>query len=425
MSVVISVQDTGPCTKQLVIEVPAPAVDAEHRRVLADFGRRASLPGFRKGKVPWRLVEQRFKKDIEQEVLERLVPRYWRQAQAETGVVSLLPPEVGTIELKAGEPLTFTAAVEVRPTIEIDNLEGFLLPEPQVEVTEEEIGEAIEDLRRRRGEWMEVERAAGRGDLVQAEISEVGDEAETRESRPVAFELGDPQIWEELSLAATGLSAGQRAEFSRKQLDQGEDAQERRFELRVKAVKERELPPLDDSFAQAVGEFADLASLQRKAADQIAHRKHHARQHERERSLLDQLRERYPAQLPPGVVEREIHELLTRQAEQLAMQGVDVGKAGIDWAVMGEHLRPQAEKRVHARLVLDAIVEARSIKVAEHEFEAALSAMARSQNTSALALRQSLDRQDRLGALRAQLNRDKAIGQLMGEGRAVAESEEP
>ena len=116
MSVVLSVEDVGPCRKQLKVEVPAPAVEAETLRVVHDYGQKVRLPGFRQGKVPTELVRRRFAKEIDQEVKERLLPRYWRQAQAESSIEPLLPPEVEEVsDLAPGEPLTFTATVETRP----------------------------------------------------------------------------------------------------------------------------------------------------------------------------------------------------------------------------------------------------------------------------------------------------------------------
>src|SRR5581483_458099 len=111
MSVVLSVEDVGPCRKQLKIEVPAPAVAAETERVINDYKKRVRLPGFRPGKAPGNIVRQRFKKEIEQEVVERLVPRYWHQAEAEQKLEPLLPPELQDVDLNLGEAMTFTAVV--------------------------------------------------------------------------------------------------------------------------------------------------------------------------------------------------------------------------------------------------------------------------------------------------------------------------
>src|SRR5688572_14904703 len=111
MSVVMHVQEIGPCRKELRIEIPAPAVEAETARVVGEFGRKASLPGFRNSKVPQCLVRRHFNDEIQREVVERLVPRYFRQAAAEKGIDPLLPPEVELAKVETGSGMTFTARV--------------------------------------------------------------------------------------------------------------------------------------------------------------------------------------------------------------------------------------------------------------------------------------------------------------------------
>ena len=142
----------------------------------------------------------------------------------------------------------------------------------------------------------------------------------------------------------------------------------------------------------------------------------------RHRALLDQLRERHPLELPQGVVRKEVESLVQDYAESLARQGVDIEKANIDWNHMANDMLPLAERRVHARLLLDAIAESESIRLAEEEFERALAVVARSRNTSTPALRRALDEDGRLESFRAQLLRDKTIRHLLGEGTAGAEA---
>ncbi len=432
MSVVISQEDTGPCQKQLVIEVPAPAVDAEHRRVVQELGQQITLPGFRKGKVPKKVVERRFKKDIKDTVVEHLLPRYWRQAQAESGIDPLLPPQVEKVEFEAGEPLRFHATVEVRPEIPLGNIDDLIFPDPEVEPTSEELEEALDDIRRRRSDWVPVERSAAQGDLVNVEISsqstsgEGGDDESEDEPQTISVEVGDSRVWEELSMAVTGLGAGQKGEFTRRVGGEGEEeGEERRFKLQVVAVKERELPTLDDEFASSVGPFENLEDLQEEIRQQIRQGKESKRSRERENSLMSQLRDLHPFELPERVVEKELEEMLSRHAEHLMGQGVDLDKVDIDWAALMEQARPQAREQVHGRLVLDAVIRAKSIEVTEEEFETALAEIARAQKTSTLAVRQALDQAERLGELKTRLNREKAVKQLLGENDEPASGDHP
>ncbi|HVT60956.1 MAG TPA: trigger factor [Thermoanaerobaculia bacterium] len=482
MSVVVSMQEVGPCRKQLTVEVPAPVVAEETERVVKEYGRRVRIPGFRRGKVPSEMVRRRFAKDIEKEVVDRLLPRYWREAQAESGIAPLLPPEVDEIkDLEPGAPLTFVATVETRPQIELRNIRDFDLPDPSTDPGTLDLEQALEELRARFGTWVPAERPAARGDLVTAQITpadapegpppreapaveaaaaaasgqpsdhQAGDlaadqaragtrapdeaRAGTRapDNEPIQFEVGDERVWEELSLAVSGLAAGQEARFSRQEDGAaggaagpggpagaagavGSAGSEKRLRVRVIGVKERELPPLDDELAARVNpHFSSVEELREAVARRLRESRIEERRELRERALLDQLRERHPLELPRGVVERERENLLADYADSLARRGVKVEQAGIDWSQMREQMQPLAERRVHARLLLDAIAEAEPVVLSDEEFERALAALARAQNTSTPALRRTLDEKDRLGPLRDQLRRDKTLRHLLGE----------
>jgi trigger factor len=442
MSVVVSLQDVGPCRKQLTVEVPAPAVEAETQRVVAEYGNRVRIPGFRKGKVPTKLVRQRYAKDIEREVVERLLPRYWRQAQAESSIDPLLPPEVDEVkELQPGEPLTFVATVETRPQIELRNIKDFDLPNPSTDPGTVEIEDTIEELRKQVSPWVPVERPASRGDLVEAEITPLsgahgeaqeGAEPRADKSDKISVEIGDPNVWEELTLALSGLSAGQETTFTRRheheaEHDGGEKiVHEQTFRVKVDTVKERDLPQLDDALAQKISpDFTTMDDLKDAVTQRLRYNKTEQRSEARHRALLDQLRERHPLELPQGVVRKEIESLVQDYAESLARRGVNLDQAHIDWNNVATDMLPLAERRVHARLLLDAVAESESIALSEEEFERALAVVARSQNTSTPALRRALDEDGRLANFRAQLLRDKTIRHLLGEEAADAPALSP
>ena len=428
MSVVVSVQDVGPCRKQLTVEVPAPAVEAETQRVIQEYGRQVRIPGFRQGKVPANVVRQRFAKDIEKEVVERLLPRYWHQAQAEASIDPLLPPEVDEVrDLQPGQPLTFVATVETRPQIELRNIRDFDLPDPQVDPGQMEVDDALEDLRKQIAPWVTVERPAARGDKVSAEIAEIGEDGTAGNPDPVQVELGDERVWEELTAALQGLSAGQETTFERHEPavqhgDHEHPARDRRFRVKVLEVQERDLPALDDDLARQLSpDLGGLDALRDVVTRRLRAGKAEQRSEARQKALLDQLRERHPLDLPEGVVRREVEQLTQEYAENLARRGVDLERAHLDWNEVANGMVPLAERRVHARLLLDAIADAESIQVDENEFERTLAYIARSQNTSTPALRKSLDESGRLGSLRAQLRRDKTMRHLLGETDAAGE----
>jgi len=415
MSVVLSMSESGPCRLELKVEVPAAAVEAEMARVVGEYSRRVRVPGFRKGKVPQSLVAKQFHEEIEREVVERLVPRYWKQAAAEKELQPLAAPEVSGIEVVHGEPLRFTATVETRPKFELGDVTHFDLPEPPVEPAPEEVDAALENLRREHADWLPADRPAAHGDRAKVAIVELADDGTVApQTQELEVELGGPRVWEELSLALVGAEPNQEREFERTE-GEGENQRRRRFRAAVAEVKRAELPPLDDSLAAKLGRFADLDAVKSAVTAGLRAARARERRRQREQAALEQLMARHSFPLPEGVVKHEIEHLLRDYAEGLASRGVDIEKSQIDWQGLGEQLRPQAERRVRARILLDAVAEAQGIEVAAEELERAVGELARAQGRTPLALRQSLDERGQLGELRRQLTRDKTVSALLGE----------
>jgi trigger factor len=463
MSVVVAVQDVGPWRKQVTVEVPAPAVEAETQRVVREYAQRVRVPGFRRGKVPSDLVRRRFAKEIEHEVVDRLLPRYWRQAQAEAELDPLMPPEVDEVrDVESGGPLTFVATVETRPRIELRNVHDFNIPNPDVEPGEMDVEKALDDLRMRFGEWVPVTRAAARGDLVHTQITELPDDAAAGAAadsadaidskaaapapQPVEFEVGDARVWEDLSLAVTGVEAGQETTFVHEPAPgevtapaapaAGADAADapdvaavatparrRRFKVKVDAVKQRELPALDDDLAARVNpELGGLSALRDLVVQRLREGRTQERNDHRRATLLQQLRERHPLELPQGVVEHEVEHMARDYADNLARRGLRAEQAGIDWQEIRQQIRPLAEQRVHDRLLLDAVAAAEAVAVTDEEFERALATLARAQQTTTPALRRALDEDGRLESLRNQMRRDKTTRHLLGELPAAGQA---
>lgn len=428
MSVVIAYEEAGPCRKKLTIEVPAPAVTAEWGRVTKDLRRQVQLPGFRRGKIPESVINRRFRGEIEKEVAERLVPRYWRQAESEKSLDPLMAPQVDDLKIEPGEKMSFVATVEVRPDITIGELEAFELPEGSAEPTEAEIEDSFADLRQKHAKWTTVDRPAVQGDMVlgtaldlsedSADATEAGDESvdpdETvlPKEQPVRIEIGGRGVDEEISLAVTGLSAGQSTEVE--QTGPDGEGPPRKLRIEVREVQEAELPEMDDEFASLFG-FDDIDSMREAFLSSMREGKERELKQKREAALLEQMRGRYPVELPEGVVAHESEQLVRERFESLMGQGMEIDTEKIDWARVLDDARPHAQQRVHDRLLLDAVGRESGTVLDESEFERVLGSLAKMQNVSSMTLRQRLSESGRLEGLRAQLLRDQVLRELLGE----------
>ncbi|MEM6794729.1 MAG: trigger factor, partial [Acidobacteriota bacterium] len=404
--------------------------------VVQDYRRQAHMPGFRKGKVPAKLLRKRFKSEIDREVTERLAPRYWQQAEAEKDLDVLLPPQLEEINMEEGEAMTLVAVVETRPQITLADVENFDLPEDSADPSAEEISDSLNDLRRSFAEWQTVDRPAAQGDLVVGTILSLDEEPPAAEEegeeeggidvpdpKPLHFEIGGSHGDEELSLLLTGKSAGAEVEHVHRH-GEGEEAQEDRYHIEISEIREQELPELDGDFAEKIG-FETVEEVEEALAARLRNEKGEALRRARSEALLTQLRDRHPLpSLPEGVVQQESERIMRERMEQLVGQGVDLEKADIDWESAADSVRPVAERQVHERLVLDAIAKEQDLRLDEEKFEEFLAMAAAQQKVSSLALRQRLAEDGRLDPLRAQLLRDQTLGQLLGDLPKADESDE-
>lgn len=412
MSVVQSLEEVGPCRRQLAIEVPKAAVDAETERVVQSFRKGVNIAGFRKGKAPLALVRKQFASDIRQEVLDRLMPRYWKQAEAEKQLQVLTAPRVEEVDFQLGDAMRFTASVEVRPEVTLGDIENFDFPVVATEPTDEEVESEVTAMRRRFGDWKEVDRAAAQGDLVKIHIRK----GDAEEEDPLTLEVGEERVWEEISLAVSGLKAGQKSTFERAEppSEEGAEPEKVQYAVRVEKVEERVLPDLTDEWVKEATELESVAELTERLRGAIAHRMADQARRTRQHALLQQLRERHPIALPEEVVMDEVESMLRHYAENLARQGVDIEKQEFDWPAMAERMRPQAEQSVHADLLLDAIADAKEIEAPAEKLEGALAQIAAARQTTALNVRRALDSEGRLEKLQRQIRRDEVVETLLG-----------
>lgn len=406
MSVVLNVAEAGPCRKEIRIEVPVAAVESETARILKEFVRKAAVPGFRKGKVPEPLVRRHFGPEIHQQLLDRLVPRYFRQAVAELSLEPLLSPRYRDVEFAEDQPLRFVAEVEVRPEVELRNYRDLALPDLETEPPIEEVERFLRRVQRSVARFQVVEREARDGDRVTCRVRRAGAE-DAGPDRVEVLDLPADAEGNELERAARGLAAGASRRFA---VGEGEERQE--LELTVDKVEEAEEPRLDDEFARSYFEKGSLEELRDHVRERLRRELLEARRVRRERAAVEQLAERHEVELSDRLLEVEAQRILEDYAHSLLERGVRLEDPKIPWAELENQARSQAARNLKVRFVLDAIAEREGLEVSEEEFERHLAAEARKAGTSPHALRHRWHEEGVLAEARQGLRRRKVLAWL-------------
>ena len=373
----VDVRDSGVWQKTLTIEVPAEELDADFEAVIEDYRRKASIPGFRKGKVPRSVLELQFGHSLEHDVLERAVKRSYESAVRESQLVPISYPEIEKISFDRGKPLTFEARVEIKPEVTPRNYEGLELPSRDTDVPDEAVEKALEDLRQRAAEWVDADRPARAEDALlvdYARLSAKGKPVRRSAQKDALIELSASGLLPEFQTHLVGRKAGDHVTFDvGYPADFGnEDLRGRTvtFAVQVKAVRERRVRELNDQLAVEVAGMRDLAELRARIRLNMEGEARLALQREQDEALADQLVEKNPFELPESMINEYLEDLLQR----LNREGRELSEE--DAERFRSEYRPHAEKRLKRDLLLDALARVEDVQVTEEEVDQAMRAAA-------------------------------------------------
>jgi trigger factor len=418
--------DVNETRKSLSVEIPSEVVDAEIDRIARDYSRKARIPGFRPGKVPARVVRQRFKDQILHDVAHDLVPRGLDEALREKGLEPVSTPDIREVVVEQGRALTFTASFETLPPFELGDFSTVTLKRTSTSVPDEAVSDALQRLRERAARYDVVEgRGIVDGDIVTVDIDRTDAEGATDSHKDVAVELGgkaNPPGFDEQLL---GLETGATKTFSIKfpaDHPVGELANtEVSYTVTVKAIKRRNLPELDDEFAKDMGDFENLDALRTRVRADLEHEAQHTAENDLRGELMKQLASRVPFEIPPTLVEREIDRRLEEFASRLMQQNIDPRQAGVDWGAFRESQREVAKEAVGSALVLDEIARKEGIEVTEAEINQEVERYASRTGRTAAAVRAALEKEGGISRIYAGLRREKSVDYVMARATITGE----
>jgi len=415
-------EDVSETQKKISIEIPSDVVDAEIDRVARDYSKQARLPGFRPGKVPSNIIKQRFRDQIHHDVMHDLIPRAVEEALQERGIEPVAAPDIKDVSLREGEPLRFTAAIETVPPFDPGDLSTISLRRPSTAVTDEAVANTLERLRERAAKHESVEgRPIAEGDTAVLDLDRKDPDGKTDHHEGVTVELGAAGSPPGFDQNLIGINAGDEktfvTHFPEDYAVKDMANTDVTYTVKVKEIRRKVLPALDDEFAKDVGDFGSLDALRdRVRADMQADAEQHARQHVRS-DLLKQLGQRIGFELPPSLVDREIDRRLEEFARRLMDQNVDPRKAGIDWAQFREAQREPGRDAVASALVLDEIARRENLMVTSEEIDKEIEQFAARSGRTSAALRAQLEKEGGLARLTSGLRREKAVDFAMSRAK--------
>ncbi|MBI3454880.1 MAG: trigger factor [Candidatus Rokubacteria bacterium] len=421
----VHVQELEPCKRQLVVEAPEGEVAAAWEAAYGRVQREARLPGFRRGKVPRSLVRAHFAGEVRRAVAEQLIPAVYRRALDETRLHPVEDPQVKDLQLEEGQPLRFTAVVEIKPTIALDEYRGLPVTHTSVPAEDADVDAALASLADRHATLVTVARAARAGDHVVVDYTLEPEGAEPRSERGYGFEVGGGRVLPEMDEAVVGLQAGDErqlsvrlpAEHPREEL-RGKPC---RLSLRVVEVKEKEVPALDDDFARALGSHQTVAELRAAVRAELEAQRERQNRRAFEEAAIDAALTRHDFAVPESLVTREIGHRVSRMQAGVSRQGIDPAALDWDYARLAEELRPAAVRAVRWALLQEAIAEREELTVSEAEVEAELARLARDSGRAPQALRSLLERSGELEGLRLKLREEKVLNLLIEHAQIHSE----
>lgn len=403
-----TVEDISTTKKRLKIEIPTAEIESEIQSGLRGVQKKAKIPGFRPGKAPLSIIEKRFGKDVEGDVMERLVPRYYANALKEANIKPVSRPEFETPpELKRNLPMEMTLTVEIRPEVESLKYEGVKVKEIPVKVEQEEIEESLKKLQERRTIYEPAEEAASHGDLVVLDYETSG-EGEGQTYKDQTYKVGHGNMPQSFADEITGMKKGESKEF--KISFPGDfpspdvAGKEVGFKVEAREVKKPVLPEIDDEFAKDVG-FDDLAALKKHIEEQITKQKEATVRKMQKAEVVSKILADHPFEAPSSMVEAEL--------QRLVMEAKHAGRTESEEAIR-EEFRPQAENHVRATILLDIVGEKENVNVTEEEARNRLAELAeRLGMTQENIMKYYVARDGSLDGLRNEIFEEKVLDILL------------
>ncbi len=369
-----AVETVGPTRAKLTVEVPfeelKPSLDAAYKKIAQQI----TVPGFRKGKVPATLIDRQIGRGaVLDEAINDALPRLYVQALQENDLQPLAQPEIEITRLEDNDNLEFVAEVDVRPSLDLPSFEGLEVSVDDVAVTDEDVEEQVQNLRERFGTLVDVQRPAQDGDFVTLDLTATrdGEVVEGGEAAGVSYQVGRGGMVEGLDEALLGLSPGETATFTSRLAGGDLQGEEVEIQVKVEAVKEQELPEVDDDFAQMASEFDTVEELTADLRTRLGQGKRLEQAAAARDAVLERVLDMVEVPVPDTVLAEELRARRENIEQQLTFAGMSMEQYLDSEGQTVDEFEGELEKRVRdavaAQFVLDEVAKRDELSVEQQE----------------------------------------------------------
>ena len=415
-----TVEQLSPTRVRINVEVPFTELQPDFDRVYKQLAEQVRLPGFRPGKAPAKLLEARIGRGaVLEQVVNDALPSRYTEAVSTSDVRPLGQPDIEITKMADGDELTFTAEVDIRPDITLPDVSALTITVDPIEVTDEEVDAEMANLRARFGTLTGVERPAQDGDFVSIDLSAGvdGEDVPEAATEGMSHEVGSGQLIDGLDEAIVGLSAGESRVFTTKLVAGPRAGQEAQVTVTVGSVKERELPELDDEFAQLASEFDTIDELRASLADQVRRLKRVQQAEQIRDKALETLLDQTEVPLPEAIVQAQVD-----QTVHQAVHGLDhdeekfaeaLAEQGSSREEFDAENRQNAERSIKTQLLVDAIADDLDVQVAQEDITERLVLQSRQYGVEPQQLLQFMQENNQLPTMFADVRRGKALAAVV------------
>jgi len=425
------------CTREISIDIPADVVTKEEDALVEQYRRHAKVPGFRQGKVPATIIRRRYAANLREELVEKLLPRYFQEEAQKQGLSPISRPEISEATVEVGKPWHFKATFEIFPVLEVHDYDRVTVEKPVVTVTDEQFEEEIkrfrenfarhEDVTEDRGltdgDWAKVSFEGwfkpGEGDAVEP----ADKPAHTQKER--FLEIGGEDLF---SLIGNNLRGAKKDETRKFEVTYPSDFRWDKvagktldYTATVNAIQQKIVPEITDEQVQQVSQTSKtVEEFRTEFREHLLKSRQHEAERESKNKLVDILVDRYEFPIPETLVQRQLDTRIERGLRALAYQGMkeeDMRK--LDFQRLRAGQRDGAIREVKASLILDSIAETEKIEVSSEELDQELLRLAQSTRETPEALRKRLEENGTLGSIRERIRTEKTIDMLYNKVTAA------